>query len=81
MFSCNLPSARRWNDKGTEQVKSQHRKIALDKECSEMNSQTPSTGLRHPSSLEEGAGKRCSECDELVVSARLLQPVPGETEV
>ena len=23
--------------------------------------QTPSTGLRHPS-LEEGAGKRCSEC-------------------
>ena len=24
-------------------------------------SQTPNTGLRHPS-LEEGAGKRCSEC-------------------
>ena len=24
--------------------------------------QTPSTGLRHPSFLEEGAGKRCSEC-------------------
>ena len=23
--------------------------------------QTPSTALRHPSSLEEGAGKRCSE--------------------
>ena len=26
-----------------------------------MKPQTPSTGLRHPS-LEEGAGKRCSEC-------------------
>ena len=24
--------------------------------------QTPSTGLRHPSFKEEGAGKRCSEC-------------------
>ena len=36
--------------------------------------QTPSTGLRHPS-LEEGAGKRCSECacraDSLTVS---IQP-------
>ena len=35
-----------------------------------ISSQTPSTGLRHPSSartqtrtLEKGAGKRCSECD------------------
>ena len=28
----------------------------------EGQSQTPSTGLRHPS-LEEGAGKRCSECE------------------
>ena len=27
-------------------------------------SQTQSTGLRHPS-LEEGAGKRCSECDSV----------------
>ena len=27
----------------------------------EGKTQTPSTGLRHPS-LEEGAGKRCSEC-------------------
>ena len=27
--------------------------------------QTPSTGLRHPS-LEEGAGKRCSECGSVV---------------
>ena len=24
--------------------------------------QTPSTGLRHPSSFKEGAGKRCLEC-------------------
>ena len=29
--------------------------------CLQSN-QTPSTGLRHPS-LQEGAGKRCSECD------------------
>ena len=29
---------------------------------------TPSTGLRHPS-LEEGAGKRCSECDCYLHSA------------
>ena len=26
-------------------------------------SQIPSTGLRHPS-VEEGAGKRCSECED-----------------
>ena len=30
-------------------------------------SQTPSTGLRRPS-LEEGAGKRCSECDSVCLS-------------
>ena len=29
-------------------------------------SETPSTGLRHPSFKEEGAGKRCSECDSLI---------------
>ena len=29
--------------------------------------QTPSTGLRHPS-LEEGAGKRCLECEDWLVS-------------
>ena len=29
--------------------------------ASDENLQTPSTGLRHPS-LEEGVGKRCSEC-------------------
>ena len=31
--------------------------------------QTPSPGLRHPS-LEEGAGKRCSECGAPVVATR-----------
>ena len=29
--------------------------------CDEDAEQTPSTGLPHPSSMEEGAGKRCSE--------------------
>ena len=29
--------------------------------------QTPSTGLRHPSSEEERAGNRCSECENLLV--------------
>ena len=43
--------------------------------------ETPSTGLRHPS-LEEGAGKRCSECgllpgsvttvDETMIASRSL---------
>ena len=28
-----------------------------------ISTQTPSTGLRHPP-LVEGAGKRCSECDQ-----------------
>ena len=33
------------------------------------STQTPSTGLRHPSflPLEEGAGKRCSECGQYLV--------------
>ena len=35
----------------------------LDSFHSLISTQTPSTGLRHPS-LEEGAGKRCSECDQ-----------------
>ena len=30
------------------------------------HAQAPSTGLRHPS-LEEGAGKRCSECEACLV--------------
>ena len=34
----------------------------LPARASERPMQTPSTGLRHPS-LEEGAGKRCSECE------------------
>ena len=29
-----------------------------------ISTQTPSTGLRHASFMEEGAGKRCSECDQ-----------------
>ena len=29
-----------------------------------ISTQTPSTGLRHPSFGGEGAGKRCSECDQ-----------------
>ena len=33
------------------------------RERSEREGQTPSTGLRHPSFKEEGAGKRCSECE------------------
>ena len=28
-----------------------------------ISTQTPSSALRHPSLKEEGAGKRCSECD------------------
>ena len=35
----------------------------LDSFHSLISTQTPSTGLRHPS-LEEGAGKRCSESDQ-----------------
>ena len=34
------------------------------KQLSQAICQNPSTGLRHPS-LEEGAGKRCSECSGL----------------
>ena len=31
--------------------------------ASHTHTHTPSTGLRHPSFREKGAGKRCSECD------------------
>ena len=31
--------------------------------CFQRVNQTPSIGLRHPSFSEEGAGKRCSECE------------------
>ena len=34
---------------------------------SDVHPQTPSTGLRHPSFTEEGAGKRCSECGPSLV--------------
>ena len=34
--------------------------------------QTPSIGLRHPSFKEEGAGKRCSECQWVVMSGDAL---------
>ena len=41
---------------------------------SQLSVQTPSTGLRHPSFNEEGAGKRCSECafsaDSVTVSVQ-----------
>ena len=40
-------------------------------------SQTPSTGLRHPS-LEEDVGKRCSECDSKpLFLAPYLQTLPS----
>ena len=37
--------------------------------------QTPSTGLRHPS-LEEGTGKRCSECGSSLHSFVPFPPCP-----
>ena len=39
----------------------------------ELISQTPSTGLRHPSFKEEGVGKRCSECGDLLAEGHFLK--------
>ena len=43
--------------------------------------QTPSTGLRHPSFKEEGAGKRCSECGFQDGSGSMVVPCPDGREV
>ena len=42
-------------------VEDSHRDKTFSQCPSADRAQTPSTGLRHPSSKEEGAGKRCSE--------------------
>ena len=41
--------------------------LRLRPNMTERASQTPSTGLPHPSFKEEGAGKRCSECEGLLL--------------
>ena len=42
------------------------------------HSQTPSTGLRHPF-LEEGAGKRCSECGSFHVAGQKTEKAQEPT--
>ena len=42
-----------------------------------INTQTPSTGLRHPS-VEEGAGKRCSEWDKYLNLSEGADRVGGQ---
>ena len=41
--------------------------LRLRPNMTEKASQTPSTGLRHPSFKEKGAGKRCSEYEGLLL--------------
>ena len=42
------------------------------------STQTPNTGLRHPSFKEVGAGKRCSECDQYPTFSEDADSVGGQ---